>query len=272
VRDAAYAGLIQSRRVHLHAATANALEQKFPDVLQTQPEIVAYHYTQANSYEKALYYWYEAAKRSSARSAHNEAVGHLKQGLAQIPNIIDPMQRNKMELLLQTSLGNSLRTIKGWSTDSVKQAYTRALKLSKGSGLDEHIFPAVFGLWFWNFVRASLGEAQELAAQLINTAENVENSAYKVLAHEALGFTAFAQGKFAAAHAELEVALPGVRTARPRRILICQPKIREFTRGYTTALYCGSSAIQIRHCGFAPKPAFMQMHPNIRSAKQWHDR
>jgi len=204
VRDAAYAGLIQSRRVHLHAATANALEQKFPDVLQTQPEIVAYHYTQANSYEKALHYWYEAAKRSSARSAHNEAVGHLKQGLAQIPNIIDPMQRTKMELLLQTSLGNSLRTIKGWSTDSVKQAYTRALQLSKGSGLDEHTFPAVFGLWFWNFVRASLGEAQALAEQLINTAENVENSAYKVLAHEALGFTAFAQGKFAAAHAELE--------------------------------------------------------------------
>jgi class 3 adenylate cyclase/predicted ATPase len=204
VRDAAYAGLLQSRRVHLHAATANALEQGFPDVLQTQPEIVAYHYTQANSYEKALHYWYEAAKRSSARSAHKEAVGHLKQGLTQIPNIIDPTQRNKMELLLQTSLGNSLRTIQGWSTDSVKQAYTRALQLSKESGFDEHTFPAVFGLWFWNFVRASLGEAQALAERLINTAENVENSAYKVLAHEALGFTSFAKGRFAAAHAELE--------------------------------------------------------------------
>ena len=77
VRDAAYAGLLQSRRVHLHAATANALERKFPDVVQTQPEIVAYHYTQANSYEKALHYWYEAAKRSAARSAHNEAVGQI---------------------------------------------------------------------------------------------------------------------------------------------------------------------------------------------------
>jgi class 3 adenylate cyclase/predicted ATPase len=204
VRDAAYAGLLESRRVLLHVATANALEQEFPDVLQTQPEIVAHHYTQARSYEKALHYWYEAAKRSSARSAHKEAVGHLKQALTQIPNIIEPMLRNKLELLLQTSLGNSLRTIKGWSTDSVKQAYTRALQLCKERGLDEHTFPAVFGLWFWNFVRASLGEAQALAEQLMNTAENVENSAYKVLAHEALGFTAFAQGKFAAAHAELE--------------------------------------------------------------------
>jgi class 3 adenylate cyclase/predicted ATPase/energy-coupling factor transporter ATP-binding protein EcfA2 len=204
VRDAAYAGLLESRRVLLHAATANALEQEFPDVLQTQPEIVAHHYAQARSYERALHYWYQAAKRSSARSAHKEAVGHLKQGLTQIPNIIDPMLRNKLELLLQTSLGNSLRAIKGWSTDGVKQAYTRALQLCKERGLDEHTFPAVFGLWFWNFVRASLGEAQALAEQLIYTAENVKNSVYKVLAHEALGFTSFAQGKFAAAHAELE--------------------------------------------------------------------
>ena len=75
---------------------------------------------------------------------------------------------------------------------------------AKRRGLDEHTFPAVFGLWTWNFLRASLGEAQALAEQLLNIAENVDNSVYKVLAHEALGFTLFAQGKFAAAHAELE--------------------------------------------------------------------
>jgi predicted ATPase len=204
VRDAAYAGLLKSRRVHLHAATANALEQKFPEVVQTQPEIVAYHYTEARNYEKALHYWYEAGKRSAARSAYNEAVGHLTQGLTQIPNIDDPMLRDKSELLLQTSLGKSLRAIKGWSTDSVKQAYTRALQLCKESGLDEHTLPAVFDLWTWNFLRPPLGEAQALAEQLISAAENVDKPVYKVLGHEALGFTLFAQGKFTAAHARLE--------------------------------------------------------------------
>jgi predicted ATPase/class 3 adenylate cyclase len=204
VRDAAYAGLLKSRRVYLHAATANALEQKFPDVVQTQPEIVAHHYTQASGYEKALHYWYEAGKQSAARSAHNEAVSHLTQGLAQIPNIDDPMLRNKSELLLQTSLGNALRAIKGWSADSVKQAYTRALQLCKESGLDEHTFPAAFGFWTWNFVHGTLAEAQAIAENLLNTAEIVDDPIYKVLAHEALGFTLFAQAKFAAAHAELK--------------------------------------------------------------------
>ena len=136
-----------------------------------------------------------------ARSALNEAVSHLREGLKQIPNIDDPMLRKRSELLLQTSLGNSLRAIEGWSTESVKHAYTRALQLCKESGLDEHAFPAVFGLWTWNFLRATLGEAQALAEHLLTTAETIDDSVCKVLAREALGFTLFAQGNFAGAHA-----------------------------------------------------------------------
>ena len=186
VRNAAYDGLLKSRRVHLHAAIAKALEQEFPEVVQIQPEIVAYNYTQARNYEKALHYWYEAGKQSAVRSAHNEAIGHLKQGLNQIPNIDDPILRNKSELLLQISLGNSLRAIKGWSTDGVKLASTRALQLCKESGLDELSLPATFGLWSWNFVHASLGEARALAEHLLDSADNVDNAVCKVLAHEAL--------------------------------------------------------------------------------------
>jgi predicted ATPase len=51
VRDAAYASLLKSRRGQLHAAIANALEQRFPDIVQTQPETVAHHLTQAGLIE-----------------------------------------------------------------------------------------------------------------------------------------------------------------------------------------------------------------------------
>src|SRR6266516_4301141 len=203
VRDAAYESLLKSRRHQLHGQIASTMEEQFPDIVVRQPEIVAHHFTEAGLVEPAIDYWLKAGKFALSRSA-NAAVGHLKQGLKQIPNIDDPMLRTKWELLLQTSLGNSLRAIKGWSTDSVKHAYTRALQLCKETGLDEHTLPAMFGLWTWNFVRPSLGEAQALAEHLLNTAENVEDSVYKTLAHQALGFSLFAQGKFAAAHAELD--------------------------------------------------------------------
>ncbi len=188
VRDAAYESLLKSRRQQLHGQIARTLEQSFADIVASQPEIVAHHFTEAGLVEPAIDYWLKAGQQAARRSANVEAL-------------------NKSELLLQTSLGHSLRSIKGWSIDSVRHAYTRALQLCKESGFDEHTLPAVFGLWTWNFLRAALGEAQTLAEHLVNTAENADDSVFKVLAHEALGFTLFARGKFAAAHAALERSL-----------------------------------------------------------------
>jgi len=207
VRDAAYESLLRSRRQQLHGQIARALEQGFADIVASQPEIVAHHFTEAGLVEPAIDYWLKAGQQAARRSANVEALNHFARGLDLLPKIGDPMLRNKSELLLQTSLGHSLRSIKGWSIDSVRHAYTRALQLCKESGFDEHTLPAVFGLWTWNFLRAALGEAQTLAEHLVNTAENADDSVFKVLAHEALGFTLFARGKFAAAHAALERSL-----------------------------------------------------------------
>lgn len=264
VRDAAYSGLLKSRRVHLHAAVAKALEQKFPEAVRTQPEIIAYHYTQARNYEQAVYYWYEAGKQSAVRSAHNEAVRHLKQGLDQIPNIDDPMLRNKSELLLQISLGNALRAIKGWSTDSVKHAYTRALQLCKESGLDEHILPAIFGLWTWNFVHASLGEAQALAEHLLDSAERADNSVFRALAHEAVGFTLFAQGKFADAHAELERSISLCEDSKASEYLdLSAQDPRVHVRVYDGMTLCllGHPDRALRMCTEARRYADASQHP-----------
>src|SRR5262249_39400169 len=47
VRDAAYESLLRSRRQQLHGQIARALEQGFADIVASQPEIVAHHFTQA---------------------------------------------------------------------------------------------------------------------------------------------------------------------------------------------------------------------------------
>ena len=204
VRDAAYESLLKSRRQQLHGQIARTLEEQFTHIVASQPEIVAHHFTEAGLPEPAINYWLKAGQQAARRSATAEALNHFARGLELLPNIADPIGRNKSELMLQTSLGNSLRATKGWSIDSVKHAYTRALQLCKQSGLDEHTLPAAFGLWTWNFVGGALGEAQALAEHLVDTAENAHDPTYNVLAYQALGFTSFAQGKLVAAHAELE--------------------------------------------------------------------
>jgi class 3 adenylate cyclase/predicted ATPase len=263
VRDAAYESLLKSRRQQLHSRIARTMEDKFPDIVVSQPETLAHHFTEAGLVEPAIDYWLKAGNLALGRSA-TAAVSHLKQGLNLIPSINNPTVSSKLELLLQTSLGNSLRATKGWSTESVKQAYTRALQLCRQSGLDEHTFPAAFGLWTWNFLRATLREAQALAEHLLNTAERVDDPVYKVLAHEALGFTLFAQGKFSAAHTELE-----------RGIILCEdskagayldlsaqdPRVHMRSYDAMTLWMLGFPDRALQLCGEARSYADMTRHP-----------
>ena len=62
----------------------------------------------------------------------------------------------------------------------------------------------------------------------MNRAENVDDPVYKVLAHEALGFTLFAHGNFDAAHAALERSISMCEDSKAAAYLDCQRKTREF--------------------------------------------
>ena len=47
VQDTAYQSLLKSTRQHYHQQIAQVLERQFPDTVETQPELVAHHYTEA---------------------------------------------------------------------------------------------------------------------------------------------------------------------------------------------------------------------------------
>jgi class 3 adenylate cyclase/tetratricopeptide (TPR) repeat protein len=264
VRDAAYESLLKSRRQQLHGQIARALEERFAAIVASQPEIAAHHFTEAGLVEPAIYYWLKAGQHAARRSANAEALNHFAHGLDLLPKIDDPILRNKSELLLQTSLGHSLRSIKGWSIDSVKHAYTRALQLCKESGFDEHTLPAVFGLWTWNFLRAALGEAQTLAEHLVTTAENVDDAVFKVLAHEALGFTLFARGKFAAAHAALERSISmyeDSKTAAYLDLSAQDPRVHVRLYDGMALWFLGYPDQALRICAEARRYADTSQHP-----------
>ncbi|MFZ2093143.1 MAG: adenylate/guanylate cyclase domain-containing protein, partial [Pseudolabrys sp.] len=86
VRDAAYESLLKSRRQQLHGQIARTMVDKFPDIVVSQPEIVAHHFTEAGLAEPAIDYWLKAGNLALSRFP-NVAVGHLTEGLKQIPNI-----------------------------------------------------------------------------------------------------------------------------------------------------------------------------------------
>jgi class 3 adenylate cyclase/ABC-type transport system involved in cytochrome c biogenesis ATPase subunit len=89
VRDAAYAGLLKSRRVQLHAAIARAIEQSFAHLAEAEPETLAYHLTEAGLLDKAAGYWLRAGKIAVARYANLEAIAHLRRGIEALSGFAD---------------------------------------------------------------------------------------------------------------------------------------------------------------------------------------
>ncbi|HET9685952.1 MAG TPA: adenylate/guanylate cyclase domain-containing protein [Pseudolabrys sp.] len=171
VRDAAYAGLLKSRRVHLHAAIADALEQRFPEVVQTQPETLAHHFTEAGLIEKAIGYWLRAGKGAALRSANLEAIAHLKRGIELTGRLPTGEGTDKSELDLQLALGPCLIAAHGPAADDALATFARARELCERLGQPPEYLQVIFWLATASVVRGELPQALEAIAGLPSAAE-----------------------------------------------------------------------------------------------------
>src|SRR5881296_3819516 len=70
IQEAAYQSLLRSTRQQYHQRIAQALEAQFPEVVETQPELVAHHYTEAGQPASAITYWQRAGQQALQRSAN----------------------------------------------------------------------------------------------------------------------------------------------------------------------------------------------------------
>ncbi|MGA7901986.1 MAG: hypothetical protein WCA06_05055 [Terrimicrobiaceae bacterium] len=82
IQDSAYLSLLKSHRRNYHKQIAETIEEKFSELAQLQPEVLAQHYTEASQSRKAVQYWLTAGVRALQRSANAEAISHLRRGLA----------------------------------------------------------------------------------------------------------------------------------------------------------------------------------------------
>ena len=227
LRETAYQSLLKSRRQQYHQQIAEVLESADG----FQPELVAYHYTEAGLPEKAVDYWHSAAHRALERSANVEGIRHIMQGLAALEtlstNINTPESQEaveRRELELQTTLGTALIATKGYASPEVEVAYTRARELletlekkEEASLADESNvlldsvkdlrFPVLFGLWLSHLVRGRLLSARQLGEACVAIAKQTENQAFEVEAHRALGATLYYLSEFNNALAHLEAGI-----------------------------------------------------------------
>src|SRR5262249_20000749 len=162
IQDAAYASLLKSTRQQVHQQVAQVLEARFPALVETQPELVAHHYTAAGCTEPAVYYWQRAGQQASERSANLEASSHCTTGIELLTTLPETPAHIRQSLTLHIALGAALQMAKGHAAPEVEHAYAQARALCQQVGETPELVPVLFGLWKFYLVRAQLHTAREL--------------------------------------------------------------------------------------------------------------
>jgi class 3 adenylate cyclase/predicted ATPase len=209
IQDAAYQSLLKSTRQQYHQHIAQVLEAQFPETAETQPELLAQHYTEAGLIEQAIPYWQRAGQDAIARSANMEAISHLTTALALLRTLPETPARTQHELEVHLALGTPLVLTKGHAAPEVATTYARACELCQQLGDTPQLFAALLGLRRYYFTRGELPTARDLAEQLLGLAQRLDDRGLVVRAHHMLEEDLLFLGEFAqvCAHAEQGLAL-----------------------------------------------------------------
>jgi class 3 adenylate cyclase/tetratricopeptide (TPR) repeat protein len=200
VQDAAYQSLLKSRRQQLHQQVAQVLVERFPETAESQPELVAHHYTEAGLTAQAIPYWERAGQRAIQRSANEEAVAHLTTGIELLKTLPNTPARTQQHLTLQTALSSALLVTKGLGAHEVREAYDQARQLCSQLGDSPQLFRILLGLSGYYLQQEEMPHAIELAQQCLAVAERQQDMGGILAAHGYLCLTWFFHGHPARSH------------------------------------------------------------------------
>ena len=194
LQDGAYGMLLRGRRQELHARVATVLAQKFFDLVERQPGLLAHHLTAAGETERAVNQWLKAGRHAAARLAHVEATSHFERGLATLAALPEDQVRDGLEIELQLARGLSLFTAQGFKATDAGNVYARARQLAERRGDSHQLFMAVYGLWQSAAGSGKILDCRKLSSRLQQLTADGHNDELLLQAHHSARTTCLYAG------------------------------------------------------------------------------
>jgi tetratricopeptide (TPR) repeat protein len=166
IRDAAYQSLLRTTRRRHHQRVSETLIDRMSEVVETQPELVAHHLTEAGDQEAAIEWWRRAGQRALERSANLEARRHFEQGIDLVAGLPDGAPKEQIELPLQVGLGWALWALTIMAMEAAERTWTRILELSERLEDNAARATALLGLSNMHQTRSELAESVRYAVEL----------------------------------------------------------------------------------------------------------
>jgi TOMM system kinase/cyclase fusion protein len=204
MHDAAYHSLLKSKRLKYHQQIAQMLIDRFPETADNQPELLAYHFTEAGRDNQAIPYWIKAGERAMQNSAYLETINHLNKGLELISKSPKTPEYFPQELNIQINLGLTYMAVKGYSALEVETGFLRAKELCELLGETPAFISVLIGLFTVYMMRAENRKAYDYGKQIFDLAQNNPDFDLLVDAHYTVADPEFCMGELSSAKEHYE--------------------------------------------------------------------
>ncbi|ESY74482.1 hypothetical protein X740_31770 [Mesorhizobium sp. LNHC221B00] len=122
VQDAAYGTLLRANRQELHKRVADVLEEKWTEITEAQPELLAHHFQEAGDWAGALDHWQKAGRAALARAATREAVSHFASAIDCSRRLGDVSVGAERMTRLHLAMANALMQAEGYRSERIRKA------------------------------------------------------------------------------------------------------------------------------------------------------
>jgi len=181
IQDISYASLLKSRRQQLHAKISTVLVERFPDLIETQPELAAQHFSEAGLIAEAVEYWHLAAKHAISRAAPEEAYNHLGfalDGMKQLPET-DETRHLRLELLGQRV--TPIIATRSYGSPEMKDLVDDAMSVYAAlDDASQQIFPIYYARWVSSLTNGRTVDSPGIATEFLAEAER-QNDELKII-------------------------------------------------------------------------------------------
>jgi predicted ATPase len=257
----AYESVLREQRRAVHRRLVEVMEARYADRLGEHVERLAHHALGAQERGKAVDYLYRSAVKATQRSAHQQAIRYLKQGLELIDLLPDPLERLKRELDYRKALGVAMMAAKGWAAQEVLDAYTRARALSEELGDERELFIALRGEGQYRMIGGQSAVARRLGNRCIALAERSSDVGVHLETHHLFWSNSFFMGEYAEAGMH---CAKGVSLYRPER----DHPLTYVYSGHDPGVCCRSFTALLQCLGGRPEQALATCGETLALARQ----
>jgi predicted ATPase len=199
--------LLREPRRALHARIVETLENQFPEIAKSQPELLAQHCDAAEWSEKAAVYYRTAGEQAAHRGANVEAIEHFRRALLRNAHRSESTDRSRTELAILSQLGPALMSIHGWAAPAVGEVLERATIVARQLDASRDLASPLTSLWLFRYARAELSQSDEISDEIFRIARKLDDPELTLQAHHAAAPLQWVRGFHSEANAHFETCL-----------------------------------------------------------------